>query len=167
MDHDLDDSLNRIYIGLMVNTWMKYRSYSHISIWLLSLYSLRPFLSLLLSSPVSFPCFYAPPFPCLLYFFDNSKTPTIHFSLLLSSPFPFSPLISFSSLLSFFAFLPFLSLSLPANFWCGDRRHAAPLPTGLHQGIVSTRFTSWGIPLVLNSGYQVSWLPCHTLTSTK
>ena len=39
----------------------------------------------------------------------------------------------FSLLFSFFpSFSCFsLSLSLPADFWCGDRRHATPLPTGL------------------------------------
>ena len=56
----------------------------------------------------------------------------IHLSLLL-----FSTFLSFFSFLSpFFTFFPpfssfSLSLSLPADFWCGDRRHAAPLPTGL------------------------------------
>ena len=56
----------------------------------------------------------------------------IHLSLLLSSPFSFLFLFSFlSSLFSFFPPFSSFSLSLRADFWCGDRRHAAPLPTGL------------------------------------
>ena len=50
------------------------------------------------------------------------------------SPLPFFPFLSLFFLLFSLSFLPFLlffSLSLPADFWCGDRRHAAPLPTGL------------------------------------
>ena len=43
--------------------------------------------------------------------------------------FSFSPL-SFPSPLFSLSFSSF-SLSLPADFWCGDRCHAAPLPTGL------------------------------------
>ena len=49
------------------------------------------------------------------------------FSLDLLSFFPFFP----SPLFSFFPPSSSFSLSLPADFWCGDRRHAAPLPTGL------------------------------------
>ena len=43
--------------------------------------------------------------------------------------FPFSPL--FSPLFSFFPPFSSFPFPLPADFWCGDRRHAAPLPTGL------------------------------------
>ena len=97
---------------------MKYRSYSHISICLLSLYFLQPFLSLLTScTPSLFPVFSLPLFLCLLQFANSSKgvfyTHNTSFPLaLLSLCFTFSSLFSFSSLLSFFLFLPSLSLSL-------------------------------------------------------
>ena len=55
----------------------------------------------------------------------------VHLSLLLSSPFLSFFLFSLFFPLFFLSFSPFSSFSLspPAEFWCGDRRHAAPLPT--------------------------------------
>ena len=55
--------------------------------------------------------------------------------------FPFSPLFFLLFSLSFLPSFPFLSL--PADFWCGDRRHAAPLPTGL---VLHTRHLQNGSP---------------------
>ena len=57
----------------------------------------------------------------------------LHLSLLLCSPFLSFSLFFLLFSLSFLPSLPFLSLSLRhcADFWCGDRRHAAPLPTDL------------------------------------
>ena len=98
---------------------MKYRSYSHISICLLSLYFLWPFLFLLTSfTPSLFPVS-SPPFSlsfAILTVRRGCFTPNTSFPLL-SSPF-FSSLfllLSFPSPLfplSFLLFLPFLSLSL-------------------------------------------------------
>ena len=68
----------------------------------------------------------------------------VHLSLLLSSPFLSFPLSSFLFLFSLLFF--FFFLSLPADFWCGDRRHAAPLPTGLMKNKCS---------------YLMSLRPCH------
>ena len=63
-------------------------------------------------------------------------TPIGLIHLLLFSPLLsfFSSRFSFSSFLFLSSLLFLFSLSLPADFWCGDRRHAAPLPTGLKRG---------------------------------
>ena len=83
------------------------------------------------------PCFFSffqPPSFCV---FLNILTVVryiglIHLSLLLSSPFLSPFLLSLFFLLYFLSFLPSLPFfTLPANFWCGDRCHIAPLPTGL------------------------------------
>ena len=104
---------------------MKYRPYCHISICLLSLYFLRPFLALLTSFPPGLlPVFSLPIplFPCLYNFLTARKgcfTPTIHLSLMLSSPFPsfFSSLSLFLFLSSFFLSFSSFSLSLsPCRF---------------------------------------------------
>ena len=106
----------------------------------LSLYFLRPFLTLrlffrlfpafpLLS--VSFMIFLTVPEVFnthnTLYIFTYSS-PLHFFSFSLSFP---SPLFS----LCFLPSLPFLSLSLPADFWCGNCRHAELLPTGLGRDV--------------------------------
>ena len=78
---------------------------------------------------------------CVLYLFTVLRrcfTPVglIHLSLLLSPPFLsiFSPLFSFSSFLFLFlSFLLFFFFISPCRFLGGDRRHAAPLSTGLLQ----------------------------------
>ena len=112
--------------------------YSNISICPLSPCFLRPSLFLfplflfffcfcLAFSALSFRVFYS--LLTVLRGCFNRRNTSFSLALLsLSFLFP----LSFLSPLFFF-FPPFSSFSfpLPAEFWCGDRRHAAPLPTGL------------------------------------
>ena len=88
---------------------MKYRSYySHISICLLSLYFLRPFLSLHTSfTPSLFPVFSLPPFSVSFTIFLTVRRWCLHPQHIFPS---FSPLSFPSPLfsLSFFPFLPSL-----------------------------------------------------------
>ena len=107
----------------------------------MSPFFLRPFFFFFVSSssPPVFLAFFSPPlFVSLIIFWQfwrGALHPYRHntsFSLdLLSFSFLFSPLFSFFSFLFLSSLLFLFSLSLPADFWCGDRRHAAPLPTGL------------------------------------
>ena len=146
-DSPFSDNLNRIDIrssydryGLILE-YMKYRSYILISQYV---HCHRVFSGFSVSSSSLLFFFQALTyFRPLCVFYDlltvlrGCFTPIglIHLSqslALLSSPF-----LSFFSSFFFllFSFFPpffslFLSLS-PCRFWCGDRRHAAPLPTGL------------------------------------
>ena len=138
--HHLDDSpFSDNLIDLWFNTWIKYK-YSHISIFHLSPCFPRSFLSLL---PL-FLLFFQPPTPSFRVFHNlltvlrGCFTPIGLIQLLLFSPFLsfFSSLFSFSSFLFLSSLLFLCYLSLPADFWCGDRRHAARLPTGLRAKIV-------------------------------
>ena len=153
-DRHLDDSLfsdnlNRIDIlGPamidMVWYWNKIQIlYSQISICPMSPCFLRLFLSLLPFFLLFLKLFFTPPpsFRVFIFFRQFQRgcfTPigVIHLSLFNSfscCPFPFFPFSTLFFLLFSLSFLPLFlaSLSLPADFWCGDRRHAAPLPTGL------------------------------------
>ena len=65
------------------------------------------------------------------------------------SPLPLFPFLSLFFLLFSLSFphslLLFFSLSLPADFWCGDRRHAAPLPTGMRGRSQTSYIALWGL----------------------
>ena len=117
--------------------------YSHISICPLSPCFLRPFLSLHPLFLLFIIFFFILAFSALsfLVFYYLLTVLRGHFNMrfslaLLSLSFLF---LSFLSPLFFF-FPPFsyFSFPLPADFWCGDGRHAAPLPTGLV--ILSTKW---------------------------
>ena len=164
-DHHLHDSpfydnLNRINIrssndryGLILE-YIKYRSYifsHHLNLSSVTVFS--PAFSVSSSSLPAFKkkkkSFFKPPLR-VFKSFDSSKgvfytdRPNTSFSVSCSPLpfFPFSPLFFLLFSLSFLPAFPFLSL--PADFWCGDRRHAAPLPTGLDQSISGT-CRLWGI----------------------
>ena len=135
--HDLDDSpfsdnLNRTVFGYRYGLTLEWNTDPTIltsqSVFCHSIFSDHFCLFVHLLPQVFSLCFLSPLFLCPLQFFDSSKgvfTPSTHLSLFFSSLFSFSSLLFLSFLFSSF------SLSLPANFWCGDRCHAAPFPTGL------------------------------------
>ena len=117
--------------------------FSHLNLSSVTVFSRSPAISVssYTFSIEFFPVFSPPPFPCLLHFFKqfvgvfythNTSFPLALLSLSFLFPSLFLSPLSFL-FLSFSSFSLSLSLSLSrlADFWCGDRRHAAPLPTGL------------------------------------
>ena len=90
------------------------------------------------------------PASLVLYTHRRNTSFSLSFSCSPLPFFPSSPLFFLLFSLSFLPLFPF-SLSLPADFWCGDRRHAAPLPTGL---VSSGDVSSYTEPLTAQQAHS-------------